>query len=100
MREVARTALRKLDLDYAITLISCGASHNYEIVMFDKQRDSYFSIRVHWEIGLSREQRTEHVVQQLTARLVALRSGDVSSFGERSPRRYGTSQRVSGVASH
>ena len=98
MRDIARSALRELDLDYAITLVSSGASRNYEIVMWDKPRNSYFSIRVHWEPGLSREQMTERVVQQLTGRLAAWRSGDVSDFGERRPRRYGTSQRVSGAA--
>ena len=50
--------------------------------MWDKPRNSYFSIRVHWQPGLSREQMTEHVVQQLTGRLAAWRSGDVSNFGE------------------
>lgn len=46
MREIARAALRELDLDYAITLISGGASRNYEIVLWDKPGDSYFSIRL------------------------------------------------------
>ncbi len=94
MREVARSALRELDLDYAITLVSSGASQNHEIVMWDKPRNSYFSIRVHWEPGLSREQMTERVVQQLAGRLAAWRSGDVSNFGERRPLRHGTSQRL------
>ncbi len=98
MRELAHSALRELNLDYAITLISGGASQNYEIVMWDKPRNSYFSIRVHWETGLSREHMTERIVQQLTRRLAAWRAGSASSFGERRPRRYGTSQRVSGAA--
>ena len=74
MREVAHSALRELNLDYAITLISGGASQNYEIVMRDKPRNSYFSIRVHWETGLSREHMTERVVQQLTERLAGWRA--------------------------
>ena len=45
MRDVAQSALRALNLDYAITTISVGASRNYEIVMWDKPRNSYFSIR-------------------------------------------------------
>ena len=44
MRDIARSALRELDLDYAITLVSSGASRTYEIVMWDKPRNSYFSI--------------------------------------------------------
>ncbi len=100
MRAIARSALRELDLDYVITLVSSGASRNYEVVMWDQPRNSYFSIRVHWEPGLSREQMTGRVVQQLTERLATWRSRGVSRFGERRPRRYGTSQRVSGAASH
>ena len=98
MRDIARSALRELDLDYVITLVSSGASRNYEIVMWDQPRNSYFSIRVHWEPGLSREQMTERVVQQLAGRLAAWRSGRCQHFGERRPREYGTSQRVSGAA--
>ena len=33
MREIVHSALRALNLDYAITLISGGASRNYEVVM-------------------------------------------------------------------
>ncbi len=91
MKEVAHSALRKLELDYAINSISVGASHNYEIVMWDKPRNSHFSLRVHWETGLSRERMTERVVQQLTERLAAWRAGRVRSFGERRPRPHGQS---------
>ena len=87
MRDVVHSSLRELNLDYAITSISVGASHNYEIVMWDKHRNSYFSIRVHWETGLSREHITERVVQQLTGRLAAWRA--FRSFGERRLRPYG-----------
>ena len=80
MREVARSALSKLNLDYAITSISGGASRNYEIVMRDKPRNSYFSIRVRWETGLSREHMTERVVQQLTMRLAAWAAAGVRRY--------------------
>ena len=80
MREVTRSALSKLNLDYAITSISGGASRNYEIVMRDKPRNSYFSIRVRWETGLSREDMTERVVQQLTRRLAAWASAGVRRY--------------------
>ena len=36
MRDVALSALRQLDLDYAITSISGGAGQDYEIVMWDR----------------------------------------------------------------
>lgn len=85
MRDLARSALRDLDLDYAVTLISAGKSRNYEIVMWDRPRDSYFTIRVKWDAGLSRQRMTERVAQQLTSRLAALRSGDSSRFHERRP---------------
>ena len=98
MRDMARSALRDLNLDYAITLISVGQSCNCEIVMWDKPRDSYFTIRVKWDVGLSGERMTERVTQQLTSRLAALRSGDLSRFGERKPRRHGTRPRVSDAA--
>ena len=86
MRQMAQSALRALNLDYAITLISVGGSRNCEIVMWDKPRDSYFTIRVKWNVGLSRERMTERVTQQLTSRLTALRSGGGGGFGEREPR--------------
>lgn len=85
MRALARSALRNLDLDYVVTLVSGGRGRSYEIVMWDKPRDSYFTIRVTWDAGLSRANMTRRVTQQLTARLAALRSGDGSRFGERRP---------------
>ncbi len=100
MREVALSALRQLDLNYAITSISGGAGQDYEIVLWDQPRNSHFSSRVPGETGLSREQMTERVVQQLTERQAEWRTVPVRRFGERRPRRYGTSQRVSGGASH
>ncbi len=82
MRDMARSALCDLHLDYAITLISSGKSRNYEIVLWDKPRDSYFTIRVTWDAGLARQQMTERVTQQLTSRLA---TGDGSRFDERRP---------------
>ncbi len=89
LRYMARSALRDLDLDYVVTLISGGRSRNYEIVMWDKPRDSYFTIHVKWDARLSRERMTQRVTQQLTSRLAALRAGDASRFDERRPSRYG-----------
>ena len=99
MRDAAHSALRELNLDYTITLIAGGARHNYEIVMWDKPRDSYFSIRVRWEPGLSRAHMTERVVQQLTRRLAARRAGHVDHFGERRPRRSSASQPLASATS-
>ena len=99
MREIVRAALRELDLDYAITLVSGGASRNYEIVMWDKSRDSYFSIRLNWVHGLSHENLTDKIKEQLTGRLAALRyGGDISGFGECRPRRHPSRPKVSGAA--
>ena len=89
MREVVRSALRTLDLDYAITSISAGASKDYEIVMWDKPRNSHFSIRVRWESGRSREDMIERVVQQLTERSAAWRIADLRGFSQRRRRRGG-----------
>ena len=83
MRDVAHSALRALHLDYAITSISVGASHNYEVVMWDKHRNNYLSIRTRWETGFSREQMTAAVVQQLARRLAEWRAWRGGRFGER-----------------
>ena len=100
MREVARSALRTLNLDYAITKISGGPNKNYEIVMWDQPRNSYFSIRVCWEAGLSREQLTQRVVQQFAERPAAWRIADVRGFSSRRRRRHGATQWVSTGAAH
>ena len=98
MREIVHSALRALNLDYAITLISGGASKNYEIVMWDQPRNSFFSIRVRWETGLSREQMTQRVVQQLADRSAAWRIADVRGLTGRRRRRHGARQWVSNGA--
>ena len=92
MREVVQSALRQLDLDYAITSISGGTSQDYEIVMWDKPGNSYFSIRVPWKTSLSREYTADCIVQQLTDRLAEWRTVRVRGQGKRRPHWYGTSQ--------
>ena len=82
-----QSALRQLDLDYVITSISGGAGHDYEIVTWDKPRNSYFSIRVPWEIGLSREHTMICLLQQLTERLAEWRTVPLRRLGERRLRR-------------
>ena len=56
IRNVTHWALHELDLDYAISSIIVGLSHRFEIVLWDRPRNSYFSIRERWDIGVSREQ--------------------------------------------
>ena len=99
MREIARAALLELHLDYAITLVSGGASRNYEIVMWDKLRDSYFTIRLNWNDRLSRANVADKIKKQLSARLAAFRSGGtIRGLDERRPRRYPSRPEVSGAA--
>ena len=88
MRDIAAGVLRDLHLPYAITLISGGASHNYEIVMYDESRDSHFSIRLHWDPEASTESVADNIRTQLRMRLAALSSGE-EQFGERKPLRGG-----------
>ena len=80
MRKVTQSAIRELNLDYAIKSISVGENHHYKIVMWDRTRNSSFSIWAHWEAGLSRELITQRVVQQLERRLAASHTESVRSF--------------------
>ena len=68
--------------------------------MWDKPKNSYFSIRVPWESGRSREHTTDCLVQQLTERLADWRTVPLRRFGERRPRRHRGSQRVLGGSSY
>ena len=84
MREIATSVVRELGLDYAVTLVSGGASRNYEIVMWDKPHNTYFSIRLDWDPRTPREAIAGRIKQELRARLDTFRSGR-RRFGERSP---------------
>ena len=46
MRDIAQRVLKELGLDYLITMVSGGGSGSYEVVMWDRPRNSYFSVRV------------------------------------------------------
>ena len=46
VKELAQRVLDELDLDYAVILVSGGEHGTYEIVMWDRPRDSYFSLRL------------------------------------------------------
>ena len=74
MTRIVHAALRVLNLDYTIMLISVGAGKHYEIVMWDKPRNSYFLMRVRWDTGFSLEGMTRRVVQQLAERSTACAS--------------------------
>ena len=49
MTEVAGRVARELRLDYTVTLVSGGENGNYEIVMCDRLRGSYFTLKLTWE---------------------------------------------------
>ena len=86
IRNVAHWALHELDLDYAISSIVVGPSHHFEIVLWDRARNSHFSIRGRWDTGLSREHMTNRMVQQLRDRVSAWRLADVRCGGAGRPR--------------
>ena len=71
--------------DYAISSIFVGPHQRYEIVLWDRPRNSYFSIRERWDIGVSREQMINRIVQQLRDRVAAWRVADVR-YRVRKPR--------------
>ena len=85
MRQVALDVVEKLRLNYTITLISGGEAGRYEIVMWDRPRDSYFSIRLRWTEETSDEHVAQAIEGQLRQRLSALDSSADSDFGERRP---------------
>ncbi len=87
IRNVAHWALHELDLDYAICSIFVGLSHRFEIVLWDRPRNSYFSIRERWDIGVSREQMINRIVHEFRERISAWRVADVRCGGARRPRR-------------
>lgn len=84
MREIAAAALRELDLDYSVTYVSGGASRNYEIVMWDKPHNSYFSIRLTREPDTSAEVLVGRIKHQLRERLDSFHTRR-GRFGERTP---------------
>ena len=90
MRDVAQAVLSELDLDYAITLVSGGESGNYEIVMWDRPRNSYFSVRFKWSAQMSNVEVADDIRAQLLQRIAShtrvkdrrpLRSGQVPELG-------------------
>ena len=76
MRSVALAVLRELGLDYRITLVSGGESGNYEIVMWDRPRNSYFSVRFKWHTGMANEAVASLIRTELRERMAAHRLAD------------------------
>jgi len=71
MRDIADTILTELGLDYRITLVSGGESGNYEIVMWARARNSYFSVRVARTSEASRDVIADSIRAQLRQRIAA-----------------------------
>ena len=69
MKDVAVAVLSELNLDYTITLVSGGESGNYEIVMWDRPRNSYFSVRFKWTPQMSRVAIADDIRVQLLQRI-------------------------------
>lgn len=76
MRDIADTILRELGLDYRITLVSGGESGNYDIVMRDRPRNSYFSVRVARTNEASGDVIADSIRAQLRQRITAHRVSD------------------------
>lgn len=71
MRDVANSILTELGLDYQITLVSVGERGNYEIVMWDRPRNSYFSLRLERTTEGSSDAVAESIRTQLRQRIAA-----------------------------
>ncbi len=71
MRDIANSILAELDLDYQITLISGGESGDYEIVMWDRPRNSYFSLRLEGTTERPPDMVAESIRAQLRERIAA-----------------------------
>ena len=84
MREIAEAVIQALHLDYMVTFVSGGASRNYEIVMWDRPHNTYFSIRLTWEPDTPRDTLAGRIEAQLRERLACYESGG-REFGERAP---------------
>ena len=81
MRELAVDVVHKLKLDYTITCISSGETR-WEIVMWDRPRDRYFTVRGKKGVGPLGEDAAEEIERQLTQRLGTLTSGGFGAFGQ------------------
>ncbi len=76
MRDIAQRVVRELGLDYLITMVSGGGSGNCEVVMWDRPRNSYFSIRVRRTLGKNGDQLAEDIREQLRQRITSHKLAD------------------------
>ena len=68
MRDIAQRVVKQLGLDYLITMVSGGGSGNCEVVMWDRPRNSYFSIRLTGTLEKDEERLAEEIREQLAQR--------------------------------
>ena len=85
MKQIALDVLKHLKLNYTITMISCGENTNYELVMLDRPRNSYFSLRLSGDSATSADHCAREIEGQLRQRLTARDSGTDSGCSERTP---------------
>ena len=84
MREVAHHVLRELGLDYTVTLVSGGESGNYEIIMCDKPRGSWFTLKLKWTGDVAADDLAGIIRTRLHERLASK-----DRHGDRRPGRRG-----------
>ena len=87
MKQVALDVVKKLKLNYAVTLISRGETGRCEIVMWDRSRDSYFSVRLRWCAETSVENLAREIETQLRQRLAVLSGRVPGDLADRRPTR-------------
>ena len=71
VKELAQRVLNELELDYAVTLVSGGESGNYEIAMWDRPHDTYFSLKLKWPRGTPADALAGDIRNQLEQRLAS-----------------------------
>ena len=87
MKQVATDVVRRLGLNYVVTMVSQGESGNCEIVMWDKPLNSYFSVRLRRCAETSVGGLEQEIESQLRHRLAVLSSGALKGLADRRPRR-------------
>ena len=76
MRDIAQRVLKELGLDYLITMVSGGGSGICEVVMWDRPRNSYFSVRVRQTPEKSGDRLAEEIREQLRQRISSHKLSD------------------------
>ena len=76
IRDVANQVVAELGLDYGVTLVSAGESGNCEIVMWDRPRDCYFSMKLTWTPNAAVEDVAGVIRERLQQRLRSTGPGE------------------------